>query len=552
MQKKPQDLLYHHPAQFHLPAEEDPFSLYPDPGEYQRLAAQGEKYIPLVRRWRADCLTPVSALLAGGNRAGSFLLESVEKGMNIGRYSFIGFDPLITLRSTGAEVELTGADRAGKFSGGDPLVGDPLAGEPLTENPLVGDPLAGDLLTGEPPVDDPLDCLAKILKELKVSPLPLETAFYGGAVGYLAYDYVRHLEELPAVKPDLLHLPDAWWMVPRSLIIFDHVTREFMLVVLAPAGEEDVYHRAAGKVEELRTALLKSRPGPPERVKPPGPAGVAFTFTREEFMQAVEKAREYILAGEVLQVVLSQRMSFPYDGDPFAFYRVLRNVNPSPYLFFLHCGDHQVIGSSPEMLARLKGREAETRPIAGTRPRTLPGRSTEDLRSELLADEKERAEHLMLVDLGRDDLEKVCRHGTVRVEEFMAVEEYSHVMHLVSSVKGELAPEEDAFSLLKAVFPAGTLTGAPKVRAMEIIEELEPCRRGFYGGAVGYVGFDGQMDTCIGIRSAVAAGGRIHLQAGAGIVAGSDPSREYQETIYKLQALLSAFTLLERGEDGWL
>lgn len=515
MKKTPQDLFFH-PAHLHSPSgEKNPFFQYPDLGELSGLSAQGYKYIPLVRRLRADCLTPVSAFLAVGNKAGSFLLESVEKGMNIGRYSFIGCDPLFTLRSTGPEVEVAGAGRQEKFSG-----------------------------------EDPLDLLAKTLKELKVFPLPLDTAFYGGAVGYLAYDYVRRLEEIPARQPDLLRLPDAWWMVPRSLIIFDHVTREILLVLLVSTADPGGYQRAAGKIEELRTALLKGRPGPPERMKPPGE--VEFTFTQQGFMEAVRKAKEYIFSGEISQVVLSQRMSFPYNGDPFAYYRVLRNINPSPYLFYLHCGDHQVIGSSPEMLARLKGREAETRPIAGTRPRTLPGRSTEDLRSELLADEKERAEHLMLVDLGRDDLEKVCRHGTVRVEEFMAVEEYSHVMHLVSSVKGELAPEEDAFSLLKAVFPAGTLTGAPKVRAMEIIEELEPCRRGFYGGAVGYVGFDGQMDTCIGIRSAVAAGGRIHLQAGAGIVAGSDPSREYQETIYKLQALLSAFTLLERGEDGWL
>ncbi|HHU82008.1 MAG TPA: anthranilate synthase component I [Firmicutes bacterium] len=517
MTKKPHDLFFHHPAHLHIPAEKNPSSQYPDPGEYQRLAARGYKYIPLFRRLRADCLTPVSAFLAVGNRAGSFLLESVEKGMNIGRYSFIGFDPLFTLKSTGPEVELTGLGRAEKFSGGDPL-----------------------------------DLLAKTLMELKVSPLPPDTVFYGGAVGYLAYDYVRQLEEIPALRPDLLHLPDAWWMVPRSLIIFDHVTREIMLVVLASTAEEDGYHRAAAKIEELRIVLLKSRPGPPERINHPGPAGVAFTFTRQEFMQAVQKAREYIFSGEILQVVLSQRMGFPYDGDPFAYYRVLRNINPSPYLFYIHCGDHQVIGSSPEMLARLKGQAAEIRPIAGTRPRALPGRSEESLRRELVADEKEQAEHLILLDLGCNELEKVCRYGTVRVEEFMAVEEYSHVMHLVSSVKGEMAPGKDAFSLLKAVFPAGTLTGAPKVRAMEIIEELEPCRRGFYGGAVGYLGFDGQMDTCIGIRSAVAAGGRIHLQAGAGIVADSDPGREYQETIYKLQALLSAFSLLERGGDGWL
>ena len=289
-----------------------------------------------------------------------------------------------------------------------------------------------------------------------------------------------------------------------------------MLVVLVPAGEDDGYHRAAGKIEKLRTALLKSRPRPPERMKPPRPDGVAFTFTREEFMEAVAKAREYILAGEVGQVVLSQRMSFPYDGDPFAFYRVLRNINPSPYLSTYTAatpGDRVFPGDAGPPKGR--GGNPAYRRSALDPPRAEYGGS----RRELLADAKERSEHLMLVDLGRDDLGKVCRDGTVRVDEFMAVEEYSHVMHLVSSVKGELAPGENAFSLLRAVFPAGTLTGAPKPRAMEIIEELEPCRRGFYGGAVGYIGFDGQMDTCNGIRSAVAACGRIHLQSGAGIVA---------------------------------
>src|SRR5690554_23473 len=491
--------------------------LSPERNEFRNLCKAGYCYIPLVCRLRADCLTPTGAFLAVGNMPGSFLLESVEKGMNMGRYSFIGFDPLLLLKCRGTQGEIAGAGRTRSWSG-----------------------------------RDTLDVLSELLQGLKVSPLPESSVFYGGAVGYLGYDYARQLENIPNDNPDLLNLPDAWWMAPRKLIIFDHVTREIDLVVLAPAGEKKSYGRAAGEIEELRAALLQSRPGPPEKRRSPEPAEIKSSFARKDFVRAVQKAGEYIFAGDIFQVVLSQRLSFPYKGDPFAFYRVLRNINPSPYLFYLHCGDHQVIGSSPEMLVRLSGEEAEVRPIAGTRPRNVRGRTEESLLRELLADEKERAEHLMLVDLGRNDLGRVCRYGTVRVEDFMEVERYSHVLHLVSKVKGKLASGMDAFSLLKAVFPAGTLTGAPKIRAMEIIEEIEPCRRGFYGGAVGYLGFDGRMDTCIAIRSAVAAGGMIHLQAGAGIVADSDPDREYQETIYKLQALLSAFTLLERGEEAWL
>lgn len=499
-------------------ARENLFSgLVPDREEFLSLRKAGYGYIPLACRWRADCLTPAGAFLITGNRPGSFLLESMEKGMNIGRYSFIGFDPLFVLKSRGARGEITGGGRTRRWSGREALA-----------------------------------VLAELLQELKVPPLPGNLPFYGGAVGYLAYDYVRQIERIPAYKPDPLSLPDAWWMVPRKLIVFDHVTREIALVILAPAAGEESYRQAAGEMKALRVALLQGRPGPPQRHRAPDPAEIKSSFTREDFLWAVEKAKEHIFSGEIFQVVLSKRLSFPLAGDPFAFYRVLRNINPSPYLFYLHCGDHQVVGASPEMLVRYDGEEAEIRPIAGTRPRKVPGRSEESLRRELLADEKERAEHRMLVELGCYELEKVCRPGTVRVEDFMQVEQYSHVLHLVSKVKGKPAPGMDAFSLLKAVFPAGTLTGTPKIPAMKIIEELEPCRRGFYGGAVGYFGFDGRMDTCIAIRSAVAAGGMIHLQAGAGIVKDSDPGREYRETVYKLQALLSAFTLLERGEEAWL
>jgi len=486
--------------------------------DWQNLRDRGYRYLPLIHRLYADYLTPVGAFTAVGGQPYSFLLESVEKGMNVGRHSFIGFDPLLTVRAGESRVEVKTGEQSRVIPGGDPL-----------------------------------DILKCTLSELKVAPVDNFPVFHGGAVGYLGYDYVRFLEAIPALKPDHLHLGPAWWMVPGKMLIFDHVTREVFIVVLASVVAADGYSRAVAEIKDIRRRLnAGGNPKPPERVSYPEPAHIVSSFSPEEYMRAVERAREYIFAGDIFQVVLSQRLSFPFTGDPFALYRVLRSVNPSPYLFYLHCGDHQVVGSSPEMMVRLNGDVAEVRPIAGTRPRFVHGRSEESLISELLGNEKERSEHLMLVDLGRNDLGRVCRYGTVKVEDFMTVERYSHVLHLVSRVTGSLRPEMDGFSLLKAVFPAGTLTGAPKVRAMEIIEELEPSRRGFYGGAVGYLGFDGQMDTVIAIRSAVAAAGYIHLQAGAGIVADSDPEREYQETLFKLPALLKSFQLLGQGEEEWL
>lgn len=502
---------------FSLPEENSSQNLNFSPEDFRRLRHAGYRFIPLIHRTHADCLTPVGAFMAAAGAPYSFLLESVEKGTNVGRYSFIGLDPLFTLCARDNGIEIREDGRVTFLGEGDPL-----------------------------------SVLANRINGLKVAPVR-EAAFYGGAVGYLGYDYVRKLERIPDLNPDLLHLPEAWWMVPRRMIRFDHVTREVSIIILASAEDNEGYAKAIEELDGLRRKLAGGgNPKPPGKHSLPDPEKIVSSLSREAFLQAVAKARDYIFAGDIFQVVLSQRISFPFDGDSFAFYRVLRTVNPSPYLFYLHCGDHQVVGSSPEMMVRLDGGRAEVRPIAGTRPRSLPGRSEDSLIQELLNDEKERAEHLMLVDLGRNDLGRVCRYGTVRVEDFMTVERYSHVLHLVSRVTGELQPEMDAFSLLRAVFPAGTLSGAPKVRAMEIIEELEPCRRGFYGGAVGYIGFDGRLDTCIAIRSAVAAGGYAHLQAGAGIVADSDPEREYQETVFKLRALFRSFSLLERGEEGWL
>lgn len=498
-------------------AEEHPFlNLNLSQEDFQQLGHAGYRFIPLILKIHADCLTPTGAFMAIADNSYAFLLESVEKGINVGRYSFIGFDPLLLLstREDGG-IEIREGERVDLRA----------EGEPLT-------------------------VLAEQIQNLKVAPLR-ETVFFGGAVGYVGYDYVRRLEKIPVQNPDLLSLPDVWWMVPRKIIRFDHVTKEIALILLSSTSQG--YTTALEKLYAFRRELVIAGGfSLPKKHQLPSPEKITSSLSREEFLQAVSKARDYILDGELQQVVLSRRLSFPFYGDSFSFYRALRSVNPSPYLFYLHCGAYQVVGSSPEMLVRLDGEQAELRPIAGTRPRFLPGRSEESLCEELLKDEKERAEHLMLVELGRNDLSRVCRLGTVQVDELMVVERYSHVLHLVSEVTGILRPEKDAFSLLKAVFPAGTLSGTPKLRAMEIIEELEPCCRGIYGGAVGYIGFDGRMDTCIAIRSAVKTGDCLHLQAGAGIVADSDPEREYEETTLKLQALFTCLLLLERGEDGWL
>lgn len=488
--------------------------------EYLRLGKGGYRYIPISYKVHADCLTPIEAYLALGRGHNSFLLESVEKGMNVGRYSLIGLDPLVMISAAGTKVIIQEAGMTKETTG------------------------------------DPLAVLTQTIRKLRVAPVENSSVFYGGAVGYLAYDYVRQLERLPGRKPDSLALPTAYWLVPRKLMVFDHVTKEITLIFLTPSGEASFYHQAKAEITRIFEKLGQTRPLPLAKAILPDEEEIISTFSQEEFCQAVLRAKDYIFTGDVFQVVLSQRLSFPFSGDPFALYRILRTVNPSPYLFYLDCGDHQVVGSSPEMLVRLSGNEAEVRPIAGTRPRFLPGRTEDSLVQELLNDQKEQAEHLMLVDLGRNDLGRVCRHGTVKVEEFMTVERYSHVMHLVSRVTGKVEETDDLFSralsLLKAVFPAGTLSGAPKVRAMEIIEELEPCQRGIYGGTVGYIGFDGRMDMCIAIRTAIATDGFMHLQAGAGIVADSDPDKEFQETIYKLRALFKSLTLLGKGEEGWL
>jgi len=476
--------------------------------------------IPVRHTFIDDCETPVSAFLKLRGKAPAFLLESAEQGQRFGRYSFLGFRPRAILRSTGGRVLVS--DRDG-------------------ERELEG--------------DDPFAAVARYLASYRVAPLDDLPPFAGGAVGMFGYDLVRTVERLPEPNPDDVGTPDLALMVSDALIVFDHLRHAVTIMVNAfvePDGDvEQAYERAASEIERAR-ALLS---GPvPRAEQSEARAFDRSTFvsnmTRDEFEAAVERSKHYIREGDVFQVVPSQRWTGPCPVEPFSVYRGLRNVNPSPYMYFLELDEFSIAGASPEPLVKVNGRHVETRPIAGTRPRAAT--PEEDIRraQELLEDEKERAEHVMLVDLGRNDLGSVCEFASVQVEELMAIETYSHVMHIVSSVVGKLRPELGAMDALRACLPAGTLSGAPKIRAMEIIDELESTKRGFYGGAVGYLSYSGDLDTAIHIRTVVFKDGLAHVQAGAGIVADSDPPYEYRETVAKAEAVFQAMELA-CGQTDW-
>jgi anthranilate synthase component 1 len=491
---------------------------HPTLAEVQNLAEQGN-LVPVWQELSADLETPVSVYLKLQGERPSFLLESVEKGEQLGRYSFLGVEPvrLLTVREGQVFLWEEGAERSLSPPGGDPLAA------------------AREILSRYRPV--------------AVNGLP---RFCGGLVGYLAYDAIRFFERVPLAPRPGLGLPDAVFLLTDSLVVFDHVKHRLLVVANAHihGNPRAAYEAALHKIETIVSHLrqpLSAAPTPAtgeESRQSPW----ASNFEQADFEAAVRVAKEYIAAGDIFQVVLSQRLSRYTMADPFAIYRALRMLNPSPYMFYLALpGDVHLIGSSPEMLARLDGRRAQVRPIAGTRPRGADPAEDEALAQELLADPKERAEHVMLVDLGRNDLGRVCRYGSVQVPETMIIERYSHVMHIVSGVHGELRPDLDALDLLRATFPAGTVSGAPKVRAMEIIAELEGERRGPYAGAVGYLSYSGNMDTCIAIRTIVMQGDTVHMQAGAGIVADSDPTREYHETLNKAQALTEAVAIAERS-----
>lgn len=484
-----------------------------------KAAVESGRVVPLRQRIPADLETPVSAFLKLRNvpedRRARFLLESVERGIQVGRYSFIGVSPASTLRLDGDHVHIARADGEVTIplDGRDPLsfVRDEIARTPAMDADDIPGPFAG-------------------------------------AVGYISYDVAGFFERLPLPDDAGLKLPGYYFMIPHALVVFDHVRSEMEIVVLPAAGEPGAaYDRARSTVEAILAALASPLPlvdGSRPRAAHRAPAS---NMTRETFERHVRTAKEHILAGDAFQIVVSQRLEGHTQTEPFQIYRALRILNPSPYMFFFDADGFQLIGSSPEVLVKLQKRKATLSPIAGTRPRGNTAAEDQALEEELLRDEKERAEHVMLVDLGRNDLGRVCDIGSVKPESLMRVEKYSHVMHIVSTVSGTLSPQYDGFDLLRACFPAGTVTGAPKIRAMEIIASLEPDRRGPYAGALGYFGHQGDMDMCITIRTIAMVGDRFYVQAGAGIVADSEPAREYEETLSKARALMNAVAIAENG-----
>ncbi|MBI5440772.1 MAG: anthranilate synthase component I [Deltaproteobacteria bacterium] len=466
--------------------------------------------VPVSQTIPADTETPVSTYLKAADRPWSFLLESVEGGTRWGRYSLVGFDPFLVVEARGRTATL----REG-----------------------------GSVRTGEP-----LELLRSVLSRYPMPRLSGLPRFAGGLVGYLGYGTAGLFERVPPTE-DPLGLPDVRLFAPSKLLAFDNLRKSLELLVLARTAEdpEGAWRTAERELEELRESLRA--PLPDEAVAPPKrrPPVLEETWGKTSFEDAVVRAKEAIHAGEAIQIVLSQAFQGETDVEPLTAYRALRALNPSPYLFHVRFDEETLVGASPEVLVRVEGTRALVRPIAGTRPRGGSPEEDRRLEVELLADEKERAEHVMLVDLGRNDLGRVARPGGVTLEESFVVERYSHVMHLVSTVSAELRPGVDGVDVLAATFPAGTVSGAPKVRAMELIAELEPRTRGVYSGAVGYLGFDGNLDTCIAIRTLLFHRGRVHLQAGAGIVADSDPTREYEETLHKARALRRALEAAAAG-----
>ncbi len=481
--------------------------IQPDFKTFCRLARKGN-LVPVHETFTADLLTPVGAYLrlACGAKY-SFLLESVEGGEKIARYTFVGANPVEVFRYSKGACVVEGEGRL----------------EWLETNPI--------------------EFLKRRVARYRPVRIPGLPPLVAGAIGYFAYDMVRLVERIPASGRDDLGLDDAVLMFYLGLVAFDHVQHRVWIVRnIFTDGRGSLRAKYDAALREIRaTRRLLEQPLRQRKATRRGrPLRVVSNLRKTQFLAAVRKSKAYIRAGDVFQVVPSQRFSARTNADPFEIYRALRVVNPSPYMYFLRLGDVSVVGSSPELLVKIQGRDAFYRPIAGTMPRGRDEAEDRQLEAKMLADPKERAEHIMLVDLGRNDLGRVCEYGSVQVEKLMFVERYSHVMHIVSSLRGRLRPEVDCFEALMACFPAGTLTGAPKVRAMEIIDELEPTRRGIYAGAVLYLDFSGNLDSCIAIRTLVAKNGTAYWQAGAGIVADSVPEREFQETVNKGKALLRA------------
>ena len=483
--------------------------------EFQSLAKQGYNRIPLAVESFADLDTPLSLYLKLANQPFSYLLESVQGGERFGRYSFIGLPAATRISVRGKQVTLITA-----------------AGETTQE------------------VANPLDFVEEYQARFKVAPLSGLPRFTGGLAGYFGYDTVRYIEPRlnKVAKKDVIGTPDILLMLTEELAVVDNLSGKLTFIVYADPAHADAYKTALHRLHELQRALRQ-----PVQI-PDAPQTRRFEakseFGEAAFKAAVERSKQYIFDGDIMQVVLSQRMSQPFPASPLSLYRALRSINPSPYMFYYDMGDHHVVGSSPEILARLEGNTVTVRPIAGTRPRGKTPQKDAELATELLADPKELAEHLMLIDLGRNDIGRVAQNGTVKLTDKMVIERYSHVMHIVSNVEAQLKQGLTAMDVLKATFPAGTVSGAAKVRAMEIIDELEPSKRGIYAGAVGYLGFNGDMDVAIALRTAVVKDNTLYVQAGAGIVADSVPDSEWLETQNKARAVLRAAEMVLDGLDA--
>ncbi len=483
--------------------------------EFNALAAQGYNRIPLVAETFADLDTPLALYLKLANKPFSYLLESVQGGERFGRYSFIGLPAETHISVRGQNVTLS--TPRGK----------------TTQH-----------------ADKPLDFISDYQKRFKVAPLSGLPRFTGGLAGYFGYDTVRYIEPRLAKtqKPDTLGTPDILLMLTEQLAVIDNLSGKLTFIVYVDPAQDDAYSLGRDRLREL--VSMMRRPAEIPFAPPAEQVEAKSEFGEAAFKAAVEKSKQYIFDGDIMQVVISQRMSQPFPASPLSLYRALRSINPSPYMFYYDMGDHHVVGSSPEILARLEGEMVTVRPIAGTRPRGKTAEQDVALAEELLADPKELAEHLMLIDLGRNDIGRVAEHGTVKLTDKMVIERYSHVMHIVSNVEAKLKQGLDAMDVLKATFPAGTVSGAAKVRAMEIIDELEPSKRGIYAGAVGYLGFNGDMDVAIALRTAVVKDKTLYVQAGAGIVADSNPDSEWMETQNKARAVLRAAEMVMDGLDA--
>lgn len=490
---------------------------YPRLDQFKRLAEQGNT-VPVYCQLLSDNLTPVTAYASlAAESDHCFLLESVVGGENIARYSFLGTEPRVIFEARGHTVRITGPDGV--------------------EEKQLADPLAE------------LEEIIKPYQPVHIAGLP---RFIGGLVGYAGYDMIRYYERLPGAPKDDRNLPDLLFGLYETMVVFDHVYKTIKVVANARTDQghlEDVYDQAIGRIERIVESLAHPQLTTVGRIAPEGGPTLPFAsnFAPGQFEQAVTRCKEYIRAGDIFQVVLSQRLEVDISSDPFDIYRALRVVNPSPFMFHLRTPSCTLVGASPEVMCRVEEGIVTNRPLAGTRRRGRTEAEDLALAEELRADPKERAEHIMLVDLGRNDVGRVAAPGTIKLDDVMTIERYSHVMHICSNVRGQLADGKSAFDALRAALPVGTVSGAPKVRAMEIIDEFEPTRRGPYAGAVGYVDFSGNMDTCIALRTLVVQGAKAYVQVGAGIVADSVPETEYEETINKAKGLLRAIEISEAG-----